>query len=254
MRMVRFLCALYSKKSQDFSPYIRRWFGCAAMRFHLKEMFTLLVICLEQRKWEASVPLSWKIILKGALFPKWFSSFKVTYNDFIMAQWLWPISSWKERVTRSRRNRNEKAFEAQNQKNISKLPQREKWLSAFCLQPRFSALLPQSTGVAGRVGFHFTTLGNVFGSDLSSKKPTFILWAKHVAVLKRVPMGAPFDATISFSQRCSDGDRGWPCRPQCLSETQGQLRVFLLLHIVMASTQRLCSPGCCLSSFSVVSS
>lgn len=126
MRMVRFLCTLCSKKKMNFPPYIKRWFVCAGMRFHLKGMFTLPVIYLEQRKWEASVPFSWKIILKGALFPKLFHSFKVTYNDFIMAQWLWPISSWKERVTRSWRNRNEKAFEAKNQKNISKLPQREK--------------------------------------------------------------------------------------------------------------------------------
>lgn len=222
MRMVTFLC---SKNKQNFSPYIRRWFGCAGMRFHLKGMFMLPVIYMEQRKWEASVPFSWKIILKGALFPKWFSSFKVTYNDFIMAQWLWPISSWKERVTRSWRNRNEKAFKAQNQKNISKLPQREKWLSASCLQPRFSVLLPQHTGVAGRVWFRFISLGNVFGLDISSRKPTVILWAKHVAVPKRGPMGAPFAATVSFSQHCRNRDGGWPRPPQCLSKAQGQLRL-----------------------------
>jgi len=125
-----------------------------------------------------------------------------------MAQKLWPVSSWKARVTRSRRKRNEKAFKAQNQKNISKLPQREKWLSAFCLQPRFSALLPQSTRVAGRAGFCFITLGNLFGLDLSSEKPALILRAKHIAVPKRGPRGAPFAATVSFSQRCRDGDRG----------------------------------------------
>lgn len=77
----------------------------------------------------------------------------------------------------------------------------------LCLQPRFSALLPQSARIAGRMGFRFITPGNVFGLDLSSKKLTLILWAKHVAVPKRGPRGAPFAATVSFSQCCCDGVR-----------------------------------------------
>lgn len=77
-----------------------------------------------------------------------------------------------------------------------------KWLSAFCLQPRFSALLPQSARVAGRVGARFITLGNGFGLDLASQKPSRILWAKHVAVPKRGSRGATIAATVSFSQCC----------------------------------------------------
>lgn len=65
-------------------------------------------------------------------------------------------------------------------------------------------------GAAGRVGFRSITLGNVFGSDLNSEKPALILQAKHVPAPKSGPRGAPFAATVSFSQRCRDGDRSRP--------------------------------------------
>lgn len=65
-------------------------------------------------------------------------------------------------------------------------------------------------GAAGRVGFRSITLGNVFGSDLSSEKPALILQARHVPAPKSGPRGAPFAATVSFSQRRRDGDRSRP--------------------------------------------
>lgn len=54
----------------------------------------------------------------------------------------------------------------------------------------------------GEVSLYYP--GNVFGLDLPSKKPSLILWAKHVAVLKRGSTGATFAATVSFPLCCCE--------------------------------------------------
>lgn len=61
---------LRKKKKGIYFFCIRRWFGCYGMWFHLKGMFTLLVMYLERRKWEASFSFSWKIISESYIISK----------------------------------------------------------------------------------------------------------------------------------------------------------------------------------------